>query len=238
MSNLPSKPWTIITGASRGIGKAIACRLAERGFNLILIARNESLLSKLSAQIHQAGGEAVWFRADLTNENDLNLLSDWFRSKGLRVNNVILNAGLALIGKVLEMPIQDWRQIFETNVLAPVVLLQRVKEHLQEKGHIIFINSVAGKTVFPDWGAYSASKFALKAVAQTLRQELAEKKIHVTSIFPSSVNTSLHDHLALQWDRTKMLKAEDVARTVEWLLTNPEHVNIDELSMENINGLF
>jgi len=238
VSTHPSNSWTIITGASRGIGKAIACRLAERGFNLILIARNESLLSELSAQIHRAGGEVVWFRADLTNENDLNILGEWLGQKGLSVNNVILNAGLAMVGKVLEMPIQDWRLIFDTNVLAPVALLQKVKEHLQEKGYIVFINSVAGKMVFSDWGAYSASKFALKAVAQTLRQELADKKIHVTSVFPSSVSTSLHDRLGLRWDKAKMLKAEDVARAVEWLLSNPEHININELSMENIDGLF
>ncbi len=238
MSILHSKDWTIVTGASRGIGKAVALRLAASNFNLILIARNDSLLSELSAQIHRAGGSALWFKADLTNENDLNLFGDWLRTKNLQVKHIVLNAGLALIGKVLEMPIQDWRAIFETNVLAPVALLQTVKENLQNNGHLIFINSVAGKVTFPDWGAYSASKFALKAITSTLRQELADKKIHVTSVFPSSVATSLHDQLGLQWDKSRMLKTEDLARAVEWLLQNPEHVNINELSMENIHGLF
>ncbi len=238
MSKRPINPWTIITGATSGIGLAIAQKLSVAGRKLIIMARNESRLSRLSHAIHRAGGTVEWFKADLTCTHDLNQFGDWLKSKQMQIEAVVLSAGIAKVGNALSMPLADWRQILETNLLAPVALLQTVNEFLQPHARIIFINSVAGKITFPQWGAYAASKFALRALAQTLRQELALKKIHVTSIFPSSVNTPLHDSLNLNWDRQKMLQPEDVARSVEWLLNTPNHININELDVENLEGLF
>ncbi|MHB2150410.1 SDR family oxidoreductase [Calditrichota bacterium LG25] len=234
----PIDSWILITGATKGIGLAITRRLAAAGWNLILIARSESRLSELSHQIHVTGGKVQWFKADLTCAHDLNQLGDWIKSKQMKLKAAVLNAGIAKTGRALEMPLNDWRQLMETNLLAPVALLQVLKEFFTDYGQIIFINSVAGKTVFPEWGAYAASKFALRALAETLRLELAPQKIRVTSVFPASVNTPLHDRLELNWDRQNMLQPDDVARGVEWALNAPQQVNLNEISLENVNGLF
>ncbi len=233
-----SDSWVILTGASRGIGLATSQLLANAGWNLLLLARDESRLSQLSQQLHKQGKQVLWFRADLTSPQELNQMAEWIKEKRLPIAAVILNAGIARTGKILEMPLNDWRQIFEVNLFGQVALLQSVIQYLIPHGQIIFVNSIAGKTTFPNWGAYAASKFALRAVAQTLRAELSEQKIRVTSIFPSSVATTLHDHLKLNWDKTKMLKPDHVARCIQFVLEAPKEVNFDELVLENMEGLF
>jgi len=230
--------WALVTGASRGIGAAIARILSENSYNVLLLARNEALLREVSREIIVKGGHARWLGVDLTSEADLKKLREWARNSEIRFSLLVLNAGIAKVGKVLEMSMEDWRKVLEVNLLSPVALIKNLESFITSPGQLIFINSAAGKTAFAEWGAYCASKFALRAVADTLRAELAEKNIRVTSVYPSSVNTPMHDELSLPWDRSKMLKPEDVAKAVLAATEFSDNVNVNDITVENISGKF
>jgi len=151
---------------------------------------------------------------------------------------VIHNAGTARVGKIEEMPASDWRRVIDVNLTAPFFLTQKVLPLMKSGSQFVFINSVAGRQSFPEWAAYSASKHGLKALADTLRLEVAEKGIRVTTLYPSSVDTLLHDDLPYDWERSKMLKPRDVANAVAYLLKQPDNITINELDIENCAGKF
>ncbi len=234
--NQPSK-WALVTGASKGIGKATAELLAEKGIGVLLVARDARALEQNAQAIRENGGQARWVAADLIRAEDVQKLRH-FVQETAPLSIVVFNAGLARIGNIMEMPVETWRELFELNVFSQVAVAQALVPLLKTPAHLVFINSVAGQAVFPQWGAYAASKFALRAVADTLRLELADQNIKVTSIFPASTDTPLHDSLGLDWDRSKMLKPRDVAKAVWAAVSADEGVLIKEISVESAKGLF
>jgi NAD(P)-dependent dehydrogenase (short-subunit alcohol dehydrogenase family) len=131
-----------------------------------------------------------------------------------------------------------WREVLETNLTVPFLLSRQCIPLMAEHSRIIFINSIGGKLAFPEWSAYCAAKHGLRALADVLRQEVAEKSIRVTSVFPASVDTPLQAELPYNWDRSKMLKAEDVARVIVDIFRQPEQVVIREVDLENPAGVF
>jgi short-subunit dehydrogenase len=235
--NRPSK-WALVTGASKGIGKATAQLLASKGLGVILVARREDALAQTARDIRDNGGQARWVAADLTRSEGVQTLRHFVQETNVPLKIVVFNAGMARIGKILQMPVETWRELFELNVFSQVAVAQALVPLLKTPAHLVFVNSVAGQTVFPDWGAYAASKFALRAVADTLRLELADRNIKVTSVFPSSTDTPLHDALGLDWDRSKMLKPEAVAKAVWAALNADDDVLLKEISIESAKGLF
>ncbi len=235
--NRPSK-WALVTGASKGIGKATAQLLASKGLGVILVARREDALAQTARDIRDNGGQARWVAADLTRSEGVQTLRHFVQETNVPLKIVVFNAGMARIGKILQMPVEAWRELFELNVFSQVAVAQALVPLLKTPAHLVFVNSVAGQTVFPDWGAYAASKFALRAVADTLRLELADRNIKVTSVFPSSTDTPLHDALGLDWDRSKMLKPEAVAKAVWAALNADDDVLLKEISIESAKGLF
>ncbi len=235
--NRPSK-WSLVSGASKGIGKATARLLAQNGWGVVLVARNRSELKKLSEYISAQGGSVHWVSMDLTRAQDLSRLVDSIKNWKIDLQALVLNAAIAHIGPILSMPLDQWRAVFEMNVLSQVALLQALFPLLKRPAHIVFMNSVAGKEAFAQWGAYAASKFALRAVADALRAELAGQDIKVTSIFPSSTDTPLQDALGLDWDRAQMLRPESVAQAVWTALNAPEEALVKEIVVEHAKGLF
>ncbi|RLD14321.1 short chain dehydrogenase [candidate division KSB1 bacterium] len=235
--NRPSK-WALVTGASKGIGKATAELLAENGWGVLLVARDARALEQNAQAIAENGGQARWVAADLTRAEEVQKLRHFVQETKVPLRIVVFNAGLARIGNIMEMPVETWRELFELNVFSQVAVTQALVPLLKTPAHLVFINSVAGQAVFPQWGAYAASKFALRALADTLRLELAEQNIKVTSIFPSSTDTPLHDSLGLDWDRSKMLKPQDVAKAVWAAVSADEGVLLKEISVESAKGLF
>ena len=234
---MPSK-LALITGASKGIGKAVALAAADAGLDVIATARNESELKSLQQTIQLKGGNCLIQTAELTNDVELQNIVGKLNKQDKKISLLVHSAGSANVGLVSEMELTKWRETIETNLSAPFYLTQKCLPLIEKGGHIIFINSVAGKQTFPEWSAYAASKFGLKALADTLRQELASRHIKVTSIYPTSVDTPMQDKLPYNWDRSKMLNAEIVAKAVIDCFLQPEEVMIKELEIENMAGTF
>ena len=230
--------WVLVTGAGKGIGKATARLLAQNGWGVVLVARQTSDLQQLTEQISAEGGSAHWISMDLTREENLSRLAASIKDWKIDLHALVLNARIARIGSIISMPLSQWRDIFEMNVLSQVAILQALFPLLKKPAHIVFMNSVAGKEAFAQWGAYAASKFALRAVADTLRAELAGQDIKVTSIFPSSTDTPLQDALGLDWDRAQMLRPESVAQAVWTALNAPKQALVKEIVVEHAKGLF
>jgi len=227
-----------ISGASKGIGRAIALEAANSDLDIIITGRNEDELKSLENEINSIGQKCYNFSADLSNVKSIENLNNQIQNLNQRISLLVHSAGIAKTGNVKEMSIEDWELNLKTNLTAPFILTQKLLPLMESKSHIIFINSVAGHQSFPEWSSYCASKFGLKALADSLRSEVAVDGIKVTTIFPASVDTPMQDSLPYDWDKSKMLQAKDVAKTVIQCYMQPENVQIKELDIENNAGTF
>ena len=233
---IPSK-LAVVSGGSRGIGAAIARMLCEENITVALLARNAEALRQVSDYLQAEGGDARPLIADVSLATDVDKVSDFVKKHGA-LNYLIHNAGLARTGSVSEMSVADWKRTIDVNLTAPFVLTRQLLPMMKANGHIIFINSIAGRQTFPEWSAYCASKHGLKAFADTLRMEVAPRGIKVTTIYPSAVDTPLHDTLPYDWDRQKMLKPKHVAEALRFIIRQPDEVHIPEMDLTHAAGLF
>ncbi len=227
-----------ITGASKGIGRATALEAASWGLDVFVTARNEKELKELSKSVNNTGQKCFYKSADLNNLSEVTNLISEVNKLNRPISLMVHSAGTARVGSVSNMTLADWQLNINTNLTAPFFLTSKLVHSMVENGHIFFINSVAGKQTFPDWSAYCASKFGLKAFADSFRQESAPRGIKVTSIFPASVDTPMQDNLPYDWDRSKMLRVDDIARTIIFCYSQPDSVVIKDLEIENNAGTF
>lgn len=234
----PVNKLAIITGASRGIGATISRVLSEKGMGVMLLARSAQALGEVASYIQSEGGYAIPLPADLSREEDLEQVVKYVDDFDGDLSVVVHNAGYASVGKVEEFKAEEWQKVLDINLTVPFRLTQKLLSRMKSGSHFIFVNSIAGKTTFPEWSAYSASKHGLKAFADTLRQEVRDKGIRVTTIYPSSVDTAMHYELPYDWDRSKMLKSADVAKAILYCIQQPSNISINELDLENISGTF
>jgi len=234
---VPSK-LALISGASKGIGWAIALEAANSDLDIIITGRNEDELKSLENEINSMGQKCYNFSADLNNVKSIKNLTNQIQNLNQKISLLVHSAGIAKVGNVKEMNIEDWELNLKTNLTAPFILTQKLLPLMESKSHIIFINSVAGHQSFPEWSSYCASKFGLKALADSLRSEVAADGIKVTTIYPASVDTPMQDSLPYDWDKSKMLRAKDVAKAVMHCYLQPENVQIKELDIENNAGTF
>lgn len=228
----------LVTGASKGIGRATALALARNGMQIVATARNLKELESLNKEIIIAGGECLVYPADLTREDDLESLLDVVHTAQLQIDLLVHSAGLAKVGKIENMPYADWQNVLTMNLSVPFHLTQKSLPMINDGGHVIFINSVAGKASFSEWSAYCAAKHGLRALAEVLRQEVSARKIKVTSIYPASVDTALHNNLPYSWDRSKMLTPAVVADAILTCYRQAGDVVIKNLEIENAAGVF
>ncbi len=223
----------LVTGASQGIGLAVALKLAAEGFEVALVARSEPALQEAVDQIHQAGGSAQAFAIDLADPNrvpgQLVTLLQTFGSCSLLINN----AGMGYTSTIADTPAADWRRVLDLNLTAAFLAIQAVLPGMrqQQEGLIINVVSIAGKQVFPTWGAYSASKFGLMALTQAVAQEERQHGIRASAFCPGAVNTSLWDTPTVQadFDRSLMLTVDEVADALLQLVRMPSSTVVDEM---------
>ncbi len=202
----------MITGASRGIGAATA-RTLEAGHDLILVGRDADAL----ASVARSCRSARVVTADLTTADGVSLVADGIAT----LDGLVHCAGVAELGRIDESEAADWRRAFEINVLAVVELTRVLLPALRAaRGHLVVINSGAGTTAKPGWGSYSASKFALRAVTDTLRSE--EPALRVTSIHPGRVDTDMQRAIVAAeggtYDPSAHLSPDSVATAVHHAL--------------------
>jgi NADP-dependent 3-hydroxy acid dehydrogenase YdfG len=234
---VPSK-LALITGASKGIGRATALTLANEDLHLFITARNEEQLNSLSDEISKAGGTCTTFIADLRKPEDMESVLEAIRALNLILSILVHSAGVARVGLISQMKSADWEETLDINLTIPFLLTQLCLPLMSAGSKIIFINSVAGKATFSEWAAYCASKYGLRALADTLRQEVQQQGIAVTSIYPTSVDTPMQDQLPYNWDRSKMLAPADVAAAIANIYHQPANICVKEIDLENNSGTF
>jgi len=228
----------LVTGASKGIGRAVALALADQDLEIIITARNEKQLKEVAAEIDKQGGHSRYTKADFKDADQFQALVNDIKTKNGKLDLLIHCAGVVYIGTCAEMPAEHWQETLHVNLTVPFLLTQKCLPLMSAGSQIIFINSVAGKNAFREWSAYCASKAGLKTYADVLRKEVQSRGIRVTTIFPSSVDTSMQDRLPYKWDRKKMLQVEDVARAVVYCYRQPSGVVIKEIDLESSSGVF
>ncbi len=209
----------LVTGASIGIGRAVALAFAERGDRIVLSARNADQLATVAREVEARGGTAEVVASDVTKEDDRRRLIERATSSG-RLDVLVNNAGRGYYGAVLAVDLAELEGIFALNVVAPLRLTQLAYGALaRAHGTVVMMSSVAGVVAAPKLGAYAASKFALEAVASALRAEVAHDGIRVTVIRPGPVDTAFRANsvatnveAGVRPKGAKVQSPEDVAR--------------------------
>ena len=220
MNSLAGK-IAIITGAGRGIGRAVAFNLAGCGCRVILTARTLAQLEQIQQEISASGGEAITIAADLTRDDEVQRLVEQSQQRFGPPNILINNAGWGKRAPVVKIQPEDLDQTLRLNLRAPMILARSFVPAMIEKGEgaVINIGSISGKTGEANGAAYSASKFGLIGFTQSLYEEVREYGIKVAVILPGFVDTPLFPPNR-QLDRSKMILPADVAQTVHYILAS------------------
>lgn len=184
----------IVTGASSGIGEAAARELSRRGAKVVLTARNEERLRELEERIRDGGGGVLAVKTDVADRDSVESMVDTALERFGAVDVLVNNAGVGLSGRVAELRVEDLREVMEVNLIGPLNCIQAALPHMGAGGRIINVSSVVGKRAIPKVGGYCASKFALNALSDALRVEIAGRGITVTSIYPGTTSTAFRDN--------------------------------------------
>jgi NAD(P)-dependent dehydrogenase (short-subunit alcohol dehydrogenase family) len=232
----------LITGASRGIGRATAIAFAKAGVSSILVGRSATDLHAVADEVQMLGAEAWAFDLDLSDIQKIKprLLS--ILAQVGTVDILVNNAGMGYTGDLMDTPLEDWQRVIDLNLTNPFQCIQAVLPQMrsQRRGTIVNVISGAGRQAFPQWGAYCASKFGLMGLTKTLAQEERAHGIRAIALCPGPVNTPLWDTETVQadFDRSLMLTAEDVAEVIVHTALLPQNVVIDELVLMPSAGTF
>ena len=190
MASLKDKV-VIVTGASSGIGYETSLAFAREGAKMVIAARREERLRQLAARIEEAGGEALVVPTDVTKREQVERLVQAAVDRFDRVDVLVNNAGFGLGATIEQTSEQDFRDLWETNVLGVFYGMQAVLPIMrrQGSGHIINVSSAAGRVAYPGMGAYAATKHAVIALTTVLRAEVADARIHVSAVLPVGTST-------------------------------------------------
>lgn len=237
----------VVTGASSGIGDATARALAARGASVVAIARRADRLAGLVEQIAADGGTALALPVDVTDGDRLREAVD--TAAGAfghdRIDILVNNAGVMLLGPAATASLEDWRRMVDLNLTALLTATHAALPHLlsaaeagpRHVADLVNVSSIAGRVARLGSNVYNATKFGVGAFSESLRQEFARRHLRVALVEPGAVDTELRDHLrpeirAAQFQRfegVKVLEARDIADAIEYMVTRPRHVAINEL---------
>lgn len=228
-----------ITGASSGMGAAAARHLATKGASVVLGARRADRIESLAADITEAGGKATAVVTDVTKREDLRKLVDTAVATYGRIDVLVNNAGVMPLSPLERLRVDEWDQMIDVNLKGVLYGIAAALPYMkkQKSGHIINLSSVAGHKLFAGSAVYSATKFAVRALSDGLRQEMAPYNIRTTIISPGAVKTELLDHIS-EKDVQKAnqdfvaqvgVPAETFARLVAFAISEPEEVGINEI---------
>jgi 3-oxoacyl-[acyl-carrier protein] reductase len=216
MTDLKNKN-ALITGAGKGIGKAIALALAKEGVNIILVARTQDEIDSVAAKVRSLRVKALAITADVADINSVNAAVAKALAEFGTIDILINNAGIAAFGKFLELEPTDWERIIQVNLMGTYYVTRAVLPNMIERqtGDIINISSTAGLSGNALTSAYSASKFAVLGLTESLMQEVRKHNIRVTALTPSTVATDMAKELNLtDGNPDKVMQAEDMAELI------------------------
>jgi NAD(P)-dependent dehydrogenase (short-subunit alcohol dehydrogenase family) len=222
----------LLTGAGSGIGLALARRLAARGDELVLLARSPQRAEEMRADLP----DAAYVLADLADPGTLNGLG---RQVDGPVDSLVHVAGVVDLAPVSGLRLAQWEEQLAVNLTAPAVLTRELLPHLRRaRGTVVFVNSSAGLVAGAGWSAYAASKFGLRALADSLRAEEAEHGVRVSTVFPSRTATPMqekvHEQEGRTYDASRWISPETVVDTLLHVLDVPADATIPEVTVRPV----
>jgi NADP-dependent 3-hydroxy acid dehydrogenase YdfG len=235
-SNIKNKAIAI-TGASSGIGEAIARHLAALGANVALGARRQGHLDKIVGEIVGAGGQAFALAVDVTKREDVEAFAEATVKNYGRLDVFINNAGLMPLSPLAANKVDEWERMVDVNIKGVLygIAAALPRFQTQKSGHLINVSSVAGHVVFPGGAVYCGTKFAVRAIAEGFRQESAAT-IRSTIISPGAVKSELSDHItdagtaeAIESLKETAIDADAIARAVAFAIEQPADIDVNEI---------
>ncbi|MBN1421616.1 MAG: SDR family oxidoreductase [Planctomycetes bacterium] len=219
----------IVTGAGRGIGRSIAHALAACGARVALAARREAELERVRAEIERDGGRAIAVPTDIADAETVRRLFERVDARYGPAQILVNNAGIGLYGEIAEFPIESFDQVMAVNVRGTFAACREALKRMipARGGDIVNIASVVGLKGYVRQGAYTASKHAIVGLTKTLAAEAQPHGIRASVICPGGVDTDLVGQARPDLDRSVLMKTEDIARVVLFLLSIPPHATVD-----------
>ncbi len=228
-----------VTGASSGIGEAVALACARAGAHVALAARRADRIERLRERIVEDGGLAIAVPADVGDEAQARAFIERAHAELGRLDVLVNNAGVMLLGPIENAPTEEWRQMIHANVFGVLYCTHAALPlmHAQGSGHIVNVSSVAGRVARAGAGVYNLTKFGVGAFSEALRQEAVPIGVRVTLIEPGAVATELVTHnrpeviqqLAKNFQDVTPLEAEDIANAVVYAIAQPPNVSVNEV---------
>lgn len=235
----------LVTGASSGIGERSAVALAELGADVVVAARRTDRLDALVEQITGKGGRALAVEADVTDEEQAGAAVARAVERFGRLDTVLANAGVMLLGPIEDADTGEWRRMVDLNVLGAMYTAHAALPHLlaaaeqepRRVADLVVTSSVAGRRVRVGSGVYNASKHAVGAFAEALRQEVTQRFVRVSLVEPGAVDTELAGHnraevqerMRERFRSIERMTADDIARVVAFIVTSPRHMAVNEV---------
>ncbi len=230
------KKIAIVTGATRGIGKAIAVELLKAGFFTVLCSKTLKSAASLENELSSFSGSFMIFPLDVSVEQEVRKLISSIAQKTKRIDVLINNAGVVFTGPIEETETEQWDEIMAVNAKGTFLMVKHSLPLMLRGSQIVNIGSNASKKGFPSWAAYCASKFAVLGFTNSLREEVRDRGIKVSAVLPGPTITDIWNSLDGKWDRTKMISPEVVAKTVLSVIKQPPEANIDEIDIVPSTG--
>jgi len=235
----------LVTGASSGIGEATAKVLADAGAAVALVARRGERLEKLGGEIAAAGGTALPIEADVSERGQAEAAVARAVAELGRLDVLVNNAGVMLLGPIVEAPLEEWERMIDVNLLgllytthaATPQLLEAAEKGPREVADVVNISSVAGRIARRGSGVYNATKHGVGAFSESLRQEVTRRHVRVALVEPGAVATELQSHnrpevkeqIEKRFEDMEILRAEDIADAIAYVVTRPRHMAVNEV---------
>ena len=224
----------LITGASRGIGRAIAVKVAAPGTTLLLHGRDAAALAQTSREVEESGAAVLKLIHDLATIRGINRLLAAAGNESLDL--LVNNAGITVVKPFAEVTLDEWQQTIAVNLTAPFFLMQHFAPRMHPGSSIVNILSIAAKHAYSNWSVYCASKFGLEGLSSAIREELRSRKVRVINIYPAATDTEIWNAVEGEWPREQMMSAADVANAVLYAISQPPTVSIENIMLGNLSG--
>ncbi len=235
----------LVTGASSGIGAATAAALAAQGASVALAARRKDRLDALAADIRTQGADVVVIESDVTDEDQATDAVERTVAELGRLDTLVNNAGVMLLGPVVDAPLSEWQRMVELNVMGLLYCAHAALPHLlraaedgpRRVADMVNVSSVAGRVARAGRGVYNLTKHGVGAFSESLRQEVTTRHVRVSLVEPGATATELAGHnraevlevMRGQFTNIELMQAEDIADAVTYIVTRPRHVAVNEM---------
>ena len=235
----------LVTGASSGIGAATVVELARQGARVALVARRADRLAELADRIATAGGEALVIEADVADRQAAQSAVERAVEAFGRLDTVVANAGVMLLGPIVDAPLAEWQTMVDVNLLGLLYTAHAALPHLlsaaesdpRRVADLVLISSVAGRIARNGSGVYNLTKHGVGAFGESLRQEVTGRHVRVSLVEPGAVLTELSSHNrpeireqnAARWESMERMEADDIADAIGYIVTRPRRVAVNEM---------